>query len=98
MQDNSDETDLIRRLLLWQVPTTDEEATVLAFHLWGLFDQHTELDRDERKALEIGRTNLFDYLVSEGRADMEKMGQQFATGAMLAWNRRRYRTGLFPED
>jgi len=98
MQDNNEETTLLRQAILHQVPDTDEELTVLSFHAWGLFDEVTELTDVEKRALEQGLNNIFDYLVSEGQADMQRTGKQFSSGAMLAFHRRRYRTGLTAED
>ena len=98
MRNNEQETDLLRAAILWQIPTTDEEATVIAYHLWSLYDPQTTYSDGEKKALEVGLTNLFDYLVSEGRADMEAMGREFSTGALIAYKHRRYRTGLLPDD
>lgn len=97
LRENSTETDLLRHTILHQVPNTDEELAVLAFHAWGIFDydQNTE---EDRTALAQGLSSIFDYLVGESRADMEKMGHQFASGAMLAFHRRRHRTGLVGEE
>lgn len=97
LEENFRETSLLRQMICYQVPSTDEELTVLAFHVWSLFDTPEMLD-EERRALDQGLNSMFDYLVCEGRADMGKAGSQFATGAMLAWHRRRYRTGLTAED
>jgi hypothetical protein len=93
MHRNSRETDALRLAILYQVPATDEEATVLAFHCWGLFDPASSPTKDETHAIEEGLNSIFDYLVSEGRADMDKMGAQFTHGALIAFDRRRYRTG-----
>lgn len=97
MKDSAQETDLIRLSVLWQVPITFEEATVLAFHLWSLDDAATSLTEAEKKGMEVGMNSLFDFLVCEGCADMNKFGRQFSDGAMLAFQRRRTRTGQVEE-
>jgi hypothetical protein len=101
MATNSRESDLIRVALIWQVPVTFEEATILSYHLWSLYDIDTTLSEDEKKALEIGFTNLFDFLVDslagKDGLDIDKMGRQFSSGAKLAYDRRRVRTGHVEE-
>ena len=96
MRENATESELLRLSILHQVPTDDAELSVLAFHAWGLFDydQNTE---EDRSALGQALNSIFDYLVSEGRVDMEKMGKQFTTGVRLAHDRVRFRTGQVDE-
>lgn len=98
MAHNSAETELIRLAICYQVPGTDEELTALAFHVSGLADDDYNLTDDERSALAQGLSTMLDYLVREGRADMEKLGGQFSAAAMLAFHRCRYRTGVTAED
>lgn len=97
MRENAEESELLRHAILYQVPTTDKELSLLAFHAWGLFDYDQNTDSD-RRALGQALNSIFDYLVSEGRADMEEMGRQFTNGAMIAFHRRRYRTGFVGEE
>ncbi len=97
LRENNHESELLRHAVLHQVPSTDEELTVLAFHAWGLFD-YDQNTQDDHRALGQALNSIFDYLVGEGRADEEGMGRQFATGAMLAQNRRRCRTGLLGQE
>jgi len=98
MEENAEESEMIRLLICYQMPNTDEELTVLAFHVWGLVGMGAEITKRERRALEQGSNSMFDYLVTEGRAAMDDLGKQFTAGAMLAWHRRRYRTGLSEDD
>jgi hypothetical protein len=93
MEANFRETNLLRQAIIYQVPKDDRELSVLAFHVSGLFDAATKLDDGEKEALEEGLSTIFDYLVSEGRADMQEMGEQFSASAMIAFHRRRFRTG-----
>lgn len=98
---SSEQCDLLSVALLHQVPTTDEEVTVLAGHTWNLSDrlfENSKLRGVERRALRHGINSIFDYLVSEGRADMERMGPRFTSDAMLAFHRRCLRTGRIDTD
>ena len=94
--DNNRETDLLRHAVLYQVPSTDEELAVLAFHAWGVFD-HDQSTEEDNLALEQALVSIFDYLVGENRGDLEKLGPQFSAGAQITVRRRRYRTGLVGE-
>lgn len=93
MQVMTEEGINLQRTILFQVPTTDEELTVLAYHVWNMFDPDADDGqcREDRQAVGVGLDNLFDYLVGEGRADMQETGRMFTTGAMLAFERRRFR-------
>ena len=93
MAENFRETLSLQRAILYQLPTTDEEATVLAHHAWVLFDEHSEISEGDKEALATALTTLFDWFVAEGRADDEKMGKQFTANAKIAFHRRRARTG-----
>lgn len=91
--DNNLETDLLRHAVLFQVPSSDEELAVLAFHAWGVFD-HDQSTEEDNLALEQALVSIFDYLVGEGRGGIKKLGPQFNAGAQIVFHRRRYRTGL----
>lgn len=92
------EADLLRLLILRQVPIDDEELTIIAFHANGMADAAMTLDEGERTALEAGVGAIFDYLVSENRIDINGPGREFRAGAMNAFHARRYRTGETQED
>lgn len=92
------ESLLVERLLLRQVPNTDEDATVLMVHARNLYDGGFDLNDDDRQAIEVALTNATDYFISEGRADMERMGRQFTASAMHCWSQRRHREGLTDQD
>jgi hypothetical protein len=89
----ADEAALVRRVILRQVPSTDEEVTIMLAHLWGAYDAGEGLADEDRKAIEVGLVNVLDYMVAEGRADMELLGKQFTDAAMIAWSQRRHREG-----
>ncbi|HVL77879.1 MAG TPA: hypothetical protein VM346_01175 [Sphingomicrobium sp.] len=94
MRRNQEEVDALRVAILLQVPSTDEELSILAFHMWSLYDSDSETASGiEKRALEEGLNSTFDYLVGEGRCEMDRLGRQFANGASLAFDRRRFRTG-----
>ena len=93
MAENFRETLSLQRAILHQLPTTDEEATVLAHHAWVIFDEHSEISDDDKEALATSLTTLFDWFVAEGRAEAQMKGKQFSANAMLACHRRRARTG-----
>jgi len=98
MADNFEETQLLRETICYQVPDTDEELTVLAHHAWIMFDDQSKMTKREIRALQQALNSIFDYLASNGRMDSVKAGDQFTTNAMLAFHRRRYRTGVTAED
>lgn len=98
MRELADESDLVQQLILRQVPSTDEEATIQALHAHLIFDAGENLKQADRKALEIALDNILDFHVGEGRADMERLGRQFSTASMHCWSRRRHREGLTDSD
>jgi hypothetical protein len=83
----TDETDQIRRLILRQVPRSDEELAVLAMHL-SLYEADQELPLEDQKAIETGLSRCLDYLVREGRVSGERLGPQFSIVADLAQQQR----------
>ncbi|MEO6248908.1 MAG: hypothetical protein ABIO85_10075 [Sphingomicrobium sp.] len=86
----SDETDLLRMAILRQVPSTFQEATVMHFHLWTLFDAQQNT-ADEHAAMDVAHDNLFDFMCGEG--DNAALGVNFARGEKLARERRQRRSG-----
>lgn len=94
MEELAQESILVERLLLRQVPGTDEEATVQMLHARGLYDCGDGLNDDDRRAIEVALANITDYFIGEGRADMEVLGKQFSKAAMLCGSERRHREGL----
>lgn len=89
------ETDLLRMVILYQMPTTDEELTILSYHVHCLLDLRR--GRRENEALALGVQSIFDYLVTEGRADVD-LGAQFRTGAILAFAKVQDRFGMSLEE
>ncbi len=97
MGELSAESLLVQKLLLRQIPSTDEEMTVQIMHLASLYEAEQPLSMGEQQAIEIGVSHCFDYLVSEGRADMEAMGRQFSNCALIKFDERRYRQGILDD-
>jgi hypothetical protein len=97
MQENIRESETLQLAICHQVPTTDAELTVLAHHAWLLFADEAQMVERDREALEQALTSMFDYLVSEGRVELDAIGHQFRNNAMLANRRRCARTGLVDE-
>jgi hypothetical protein len=94
LSDLTDQVDLLRALILYQLPNTDEDLTILAFHANEM--RGWQRDDAEEKALATGTQAIFNYLVSESRADIE-LGEQFRLGAMLAFHAVQARTGELEE-
>jgi hypothetical protein len=85
------ESDLIRQLVLLQVPSDDTELTVLVYHAVLL----AELDKSvmkpgEEAALSDGLDHVFDYLMSERRAPCE-LGKDFGQAACSIFRKIRLR-------
>jgi hypothetical protein len=96
MHDLSAESDLIRRLILLQPPIDDADLTLVAFHVWLLVDRIDSFDmpdKDDKIALRRGVQQIFNYLVSAGRVEMEKVGKCFSDCAILAFNAEQDRCG-----
>ena len=88
---NNAETDALRLAILYQVPTTWQEALVLQYHVHSTADPHSDLTDDEKNALEIGLDTLFDFMCDEV-AHGEDDGI-FHRAECIVSDRRRYRTG-----
>lgn len=91
------ESDALRLAMLYQVPQTMEEAALLSYHVWSIYDSVAALTADEKLALEAAVTALFDFLMRHGAADMNGHGEIFRAGTMLAWKSVRARTGEIDE-
>jgi hypothetical protein len=92
------EADHLRLALLYEVPSTDEELTILSHHIQEAFDYGEGLKEPERLAIREALNSCFDYLICENRAEIDGHGQGFRNSAMWAFHRRRYRTGLTAEE
>jgi hypothetical protein len=97
MDELAGESSLIQKLILRQLPSTDEELAIQAMHIAGLYEADQPLQLEEQQAIEIGVEQMFDYLVSEDRGDVGRLGRQFTIGASLAFDHRRYRMGQFED-
>lgn len=100
MQDLSNESDLIRRLILLQPPGDDADLTLMSYHTWLLVDAIDSVetpDKEDRAALQRGVQHIFNYLVGAGRVEMEKIGKNFSYGAALAFRAEQDRCGE-PKD
>lgn len=64
MTENREETDALQQAILHQIPDTDEELAVLAYHAGSVFDPATTLTEAEKTALDRGLVSILDYLVS----------------------------------
>ena len=94
MGELADESELVSRLLLRQIPKSDEEVAVIALHLSSMYESQQDLPVPDQKAIEIGIAQVFDYLMGEGRADMERLGRLATNATLLRWDQRRYREGV----
>ena len=95
MAANQSEVDLLRTTILYQIPADDAELTVLVYHAWGAFSVNPDNPQpEEAKAIEQALISIFDYRVSEGRADMEALGRQFTAAAMIAFKKVRHRMAV----
>lgn len=97
-EENEAETDALRIAILYQVPNDQEDLALLSYHVWSVYDEGQNSKR-EMAALTVALTSLFDYVMDEaaGRVDMSAHGKMLNTATMLAYHRRRYRTGLARE-
>lgn len=92
----SKEGRLLTLAILHQVPDSFEEAIILQFHLWNVVDliQDDETGEQEKEAMIVAADTLFDFMACEfGGIDHQAIGQSFKDGTMLAFKRRRIRTG-----
>ncbi len=97
MDANSRESGAIRDAILHQVPIDMRELTILAYHAWDYFDPHCELPDSDKLALETALLSIFDYLMGEGHLEMDS-SETLRSATMLAYNRRRDRTGVLPVE
>ena len=95
METNSRETDALRQALLYQVPTTQTEALVLAEHLhttFGLTDDFNKEGDVDRLAFETGFDTLLDFLFGESSEVIP--GYNIGQSEKIVQMRRRLRTGI----
>ena len=91
MKASNTESQALQRAILYQVPTTWQEALILQFHIHVAGDAYTEHTEAERVALEVATDTLFDFMCDE--IDHEDVEGQFQNSEHLVSDRRRLRTG-----
>jgi hypothetical protein len=92
---NSSEEVALNEAILHQVPTTWEEALILATHLKiAGIEENSERGDTRQKAVEDGFDTLLDFLFSEINHDtLPCVGPMLLSIANLVYDRRRLRTG-----
>lgn len=76
------EAEALREAIMYQLPTTDEELSILAYHTWATFEtDNASTTERERQATDAALQAMFNYLASSGRVDVEKLG--IATSATI---------------
>ena len=91
MKVNAGETDALRLAILYQVPTTRQEALVLQYHAHGAADPDLMTTSDERDALSVASDTLFDFHCDE--TDHDDSDGMFQSAEHIVSERRRFRTG-----
>lgn len=99
--ENQREIDSLRLAILYQVPSTWQEALVLAKHVHSAFAITDSFDTDhndpERRAFETGLGTLLDFMF--GEIDHEGIGgYQMEASERIVRDRRRFRTAELEED
>lgn len=98
MTANNGETDALRLAILYQVPTTWVEAMVLQFHISISYELVDEPSTEDRAVLRSAIDTLFDFMCCEVDQDHEALGHGFQQAAIIAFDKRRYRTGIVELD
>ena len=94
MSRNEEESKAVRLALLHQVPTTWQEALILAMHVWGIDAMDEQAHAEERAAASIGMDTLLDFMSGEIAYDgLEFGGHQLLDACNIVYERRRLRTG-----
>jgi len=91
MRASGRETDALQMAILYQVPTTWQEALVLQFHIHLRSDPHSDKTEEEKAALEVASDTLFDFMCDE--IDHDKSEGVFHRSECIVSDRRRSRTG-----
>ena len=91
MKANTGETDALRVAMLYQVPSTWQEALILQFHVQSAADPALLATQGEKDALEVGHDTLFDFM--SGEVDLEGANEVLRNTAEIVCDRRRFRTG-----
>jgi hypothetical protein len=94
------ETEALRVAILLQVPVDLADAAVLQFHITCAYDMAINSEDQpeaEKHALTTAIDTLFDFLCCEMKGDHEQVGASFRDGAIIAYFKRRHRTGLVGE-
>ena len=93
---NQIEVDALRVAILFQMPTTWQEALVLAYHIHNSYDlRDPEHTSDlEKQALQTGLDLLLDFMFGEIDHDqMDCCGTQMLNLANIVYDRRHTRLG-----
>lgn len=91
------EADALRAAILYQVPDTWAEATILQFHITNAYDMIATADAapgDDAIALSVAIDTLFDFMCCEVQQDHSEVGPSFSDGAIRVHFARRRRTGV----
>lgn len=89
------ECDALRRAILFQVPDTMAEASVLQFHIhiqYDLVATSTDPGDPDKDALAVAIDTLFDFMASELGSEQDAIGPRFKDGAERVRQLRRFRT------
>ena len=89
------ECDALRRAILFQVPHTMGEASILQFHIYIQYDlvaASTEPSDPDKDALAVAIDTLFDFMASELGSGQDTIGPRFKAGANRVRQLRRFRT------
>lgn len=105
LRDMQRETDALRVAILRQRPTDNQDLAIFACHLHIATDMSAaigtadmrESDQELVDLINYAAETVFDYVVGEGFADMERIGASFSASAMRCHERRQDREGIPPE-
>ncbi len=91
MKASSREADALQMAILYQVPTTWQEALMLQYHVHTAADPRRTMTEDEKLAIETGLDTIFDFMCDEIDHD-ENVGIMHRSECLVS-ERRQYRTG-----
>lgn len=91
MKASSREADALQMAILYQVPTTWQEALMLQYHVHTAADPHRNMTEDEKFAVETGLDTIFDFMCDE--IDHDEEVSMLQRSECLVSDRRRHRTG-----
>lgn len=94
MRTTEREIDALRASILFQVPTTWQEALILAAHVHNTYDLKDDPTDTEKEALQTGLDTLLDFLFGKVVHDeLDCAGGQLLDLANIVYERRRIRRG-----